>query len=60
MNRWAMREEHDHTRGVCSFAEWMESKKDWWRFFDGSRWIGYSCHLDYSYYGANVIKFWPR
>lgn len=59
-NRWAMQEEHDHTKGVCSFATWMESKKDYWRFYAGSEWSLYPCHLDYSFYGVNIIKFWPR
>lgn len=56
-NRWAMQEEHDHRNGECDFDEWLESNQNYWTYFR----VGWGhCHLDYSYYGFNTIKFWPR
>lgn len=57
-NRWAMREEHDHRDGFCDFDEWLASKDHYWRGWRSGR--NWTCHLDYSYYGDNIIKFWPR
>lgn len=56
-NRWAMQEDHDHRDGTCDYDEWFEAGVDPWDWRHGRRW---SCHLDYSFYGYNKIKFWPR
>lgn len=53
-NRWAMQEKHDHRDGVCNYDEWFDSGEDYWRR------PCWGCRLDYSYYGVNVVKFWPR
>lgn len=56
-NRWAMQEDHDHRQGVCDYDEWFEAGVDPWDWRHHRRW---SCHLDYSYYGYNKIKFWSK
>lgn len=53
-NRRYVIEKHDHTKGVCTLQEWLETA------VHGSLWGHTHCHLYVSYYGWNGLKPFRR